>query len=100
MGEIDEVKVNYEEALKKAKENEEKKQTQNYIPTNYETIKQVFQKSIKEYAQKEFILEKFEPKGKYQKITYEQFGKDVIGFRNRFNEKAKFKSRTKSFNFK
>ena len=38
MSEIDEVKVNYEEALKKAQENEAKKETKNYTPTNYKTI--------------------------------------------------------------
>ncbi len=80
MAEIDEVKVNYEEALKKAQENEAKKETKNYTPTNYKTIQEVFQKAIKEYAKKEFILEKFDPKGKYAEVTYEQFGEDVISF--------------------
>lgn len=79
LSKIGEVKVDYE-ALKKAQENENKKEIKNYIPTNYETIQEIFKKSIKEYSQKEFILEKFEPKGKFEQISYTQFGEDVIAF--------------------
>lgn len=77
--EIDEVKVDYE-ALQKAQENQKKRETKNYEATSYATIQEVFYKSIKTYGSKEFILEKFDPKGKYVEISYEQFGKDVIGF--------------------
>ncbi|MCI9246262.1 MAG: long-chain fatty acid--CoA ligase [Clostridia bacterium] len=77
--EIDEVKVDYE-ALQKAQENQKKRETKNYDATSYATIQEVFYKSIKTYGSKEFILEKFDPKGKYTEISYEQFGKDVIGF--------------------
>lgn len=77
--EIDEVKVDYE-ALQKAQENQKKREIKNYDATSYATIQEVFYKSIKTYVSKEFILEKFDPKGKYTEISYEQFGKDVIGF--------------------
>ncbi len=77
--EIDEVKVDYE-ALQKAQENQKKREAKNYDATAYATIQEVFYKSIKLYGNKEFILEKFDPKGKYTEISYEQFGKDVIGF--------------------
>lgn len=77
--EIDEVKVDYE-ALQKAQENQKKRENKNYDATSYATIQEVFYKSIKLYGNKEFILEKFDPKGKYTQISYEQFGKDVIGF--------------------
>lgn len=77
--EIDEVKVDYE-ALQKAQESQKKREAKNYDATSYATIQEVFYKSIKTYASKEFILEKFDPKGKYVEISYEQFGKDVIGF--------------------
>ncbi len=79
MPEIDEVKVDYD-ALKRAQENDKKKEKKNYTPTTYQTIQEVFRKSIVDYAKKEVILEKFDPKGKYTEISYEQFGKDVIGF--------------------
>ncbi len=77
--EIDEVKVDYE-ALQRAQENQKKKENKNYDATSYATIQEIFYKSIKLYGNKEFILEKFDPKGKYTQISYEQFGKDVIGF--------------------
>mgnify|MGYP005754866147 CR=1 FL=1 len=79
MPEIDEVKVDYE-ALKNAQEHQKKGNTRNYTPTAYSTIQEVFRKSIVDYAKKEVILEKFDPKGKYTEISYEQFGEDVIGF--------------------
>ena len=79
MPEIDEVKVDYD-ALKRAQENDKKKEKKNYTPTTYQTIQEVFRKSIVDYAKKEVILEKFDPKGKYTEISYEQFGEDVIGF--------------------
>ena len=69
--EIDEVKVDYE-ALQKAQENQKKREAKNYDATSYATIQEVFYKSIKTYASKEFILEKFDPKGKYAEISYEQ----------------------------
>lgn len=77
--EIDEVNVDYE-ALQKAQENQKKREAKNYDATAYATIQEVFYKSIKLYGSKEFILEKFDTKGKYTEISYEQFGKDVIGF--------------------
>ena len=49
-----------------------------YEPTKYKTIKEVFDKSTTEYKYKEFILEKFEKKGEYKKITYGEFREDVI----------------------
>ncbi len=79
LSEIDEVKVDYE-SLKKAQENEQKKEKKNYIPTSYTTIQEIFKRSIKEYSKKEFILEKFDSKGKYSSITYGQYGEDVINF--------------------
>ena len=69
--EIDEVNVDYE-AIRKAQENQKKKEIKNYDATNYATIQEVFYKSIKQYKAKEFILEKFDSKGKYTQISYEQ----------------------------
>ena len=77
--EIEEVKLDYE-AIQKAQENQKKKETKNYEPTNFDTIQEVFYQSIKQFAKKEFILEKFEQKAKYTEISYEKFGEDVIGF--------------------
>ena len=50
------------------------------IRDRYKTIKEIFERSTKEYADKELILEKFTPKGEFTEITYKQFGEDVINF--------------------
>lgn len=85
---INENDVN-DEAVRKAQENKEKKQNKNYPPTNYATMQEVFRRSIITYQKCPFILEKFDPKGKYQEITYEQFGKDVIAFGTALARKLK-----------
>lgn len=79
LSEIDEVKVDYE-AVKKAEENQKKKDKKNYETTTYKTIKEIFVKNSKEYADNTFILQKFNPKGDWTEITYSQFANDVIGF--------------------
>ncbi len=79
LSQIDEVKLDYD-SIQKAQEENNKKETKNYTPTEYTTMKEIFEKSIKEHANKEFIVEKFDSKGKYTEISYEQFGKDVISF--------------------
>lgn len=88
MPEIDEVNVDYEK-IKNASEAQNKKEVKNYPATNYATIQEVFYRSIKLYGNKEFILEKFDSKGKYTSINYEQFGKDVIGFGTALTRKLK-----------
>ena len=79
LSEIDEVNVNYED-VKKAEENRKRRKKENFLTTSYKTIKEIFEKSTKEYADKELILEKFAPKGEFTEITYKQFGEDVINF--------------------
>ena len=88
LSEIDEVKVDYD-AIKKAQENQKKKEVQNYTPTNYETIQEVFYKSIRENKDRTIVLEKFDSKGKYTEISYRQFGEDVIGFGTALMRKLK-----------
>ncbi len=79
LSQIDEVNVDYE-AIKKAHEEETKKEIKNYTPTTYETMQEVFYQCTKKYADKEFIVEKFDQKGKYTEIKYSQFKEDVIAF--------------------
>ena len=76
VSEIDEVKVDYDK-VKKAEENQNKK---NYKGTNYSTIKEIFINSSKEYADRTFLLEKFNSKDDWTEITYNQFKNEVIGF--------------------
>ena len=72
---IPEVNIDYD---KINKEGEIKKDKKQYKPTEYKTIKEIFERSTQLYANKEFILEKFNPKGEFNQITYKQFGEDVI----------------------
>ena len=90
ISEIDEVKLDYE-ALKKAEENHEKKEKiTHYEPTTYKTIKEVFKRSMEKYADNVFILEKFDPKGSFKEIKFEQFGRDVIGLGTALIRKLQF----------
>ena len=76
VSEIDEMNVDYEK-VKQVEENKKQKENKNYIPTNYKTVKEIFEKSIKEFADEPFLLEKLNPKGEFTKVTYKEFGKDV-----------------------
>ena len=79
LSEIDEVKIDYE-AVKKAEENKRKKENKNYDGTHFETIKQSFINSLEKYPENTFMLEKFNTKGEWTEIKYEQFCNEVIGF--------------------
>ena len=76
LSEIDEMKVDYEK-VKEAQESKNKKDNKNYTPTEYKTIKEIFNYSTKEYEKEVFILEKFSPKEEFTQITYKQFKNDV-----------------------
>ena len=73
---IDEVKVDYEVISKK--HNEEKRKNKNYEQSDFKTIKEVFLRSQEKFADKTFILEKFNPKEAFKEITFKEFGDDVI----------------------
>lgn len=85
---IEEVKVNYEKLQKKQIIAEKRKQ-RGYETTNYQTIKEVFDMAREKYANNIFMLEKFNPKGEFTKITYQEFAEDVIALgtalRNKYN---------------
>lgn len=86
---IDEVKVDYE-ALKKA-QNKEKGKNKNYEQTNYKTIKEIFIRSREKFADDTFILEKFNPKDSFTKISYKQFTDDVIALGTALTNKYNLK---------
>lgn len=90
ISEIEEMNINYDEIEKNKDKKKDKKE---FVATNYNSIKEIFEHSIKTYVNKEFILEKFDPKGKYEEISYEQFGKDVIGFGTALNRVLKLENR-------
>lgn len=90
ISEIEEMNINYDEIEKNKDKKKDKKE---FVATNYNSIKEIFEYSTKTYANKEFILEKFDPKGKYEEISYEQFGKDVVGFGTALNRILKLENR-------
>ena len=61
------------------KENTQKKKDIKYEAKNYKTIKEIFDKSTKEFVDKTFMLEKFDHKEPFTEISYAKFRKDVIG---------------------
>jgi len=74
--EIDNVNVDYEK-VKEATEKKNKKY-QPYEATNYQTIKEIFIHSMKEYPDQPLILQKPNHKEPYKEITYKEFGEDVV----------------------
>ena len=90
LSEIDEVKVDYE-TIKKAEENKNKKEVKNYEQTHYKTIKEIFERSIKEYEKQPCILEKFKPKENFTTITFKEFGEDVYNFGTGLTERFNLK---------
>lgn len=78
--EIEELKIEYTpetiEELKKKKES--KSQKEGYPGTSYKTIKEIFERSTTMYADRPFIVEKFNRKGDFEEITYGKFREDVI----------------------
>ncbi len=54
--------------------------------TDYKTVKEFFLRSIEKYKEYPCILEKVNHKQEYKTITYEEYGKDVIGLGTALNE--------------
>ena len=90
ISEIDEVKVDYEK-VKKAEESQNKKNKKNYDGTNFSTVKEIFINSSKEYADRTFLLEKFNQKDEWTEITYNQFKNEVIGLGTALTRKLNLK---------
>lgn len=85
---IEEVKVDYEKLQKKQVIAQKRKQ-KGYETTSFKTIKEVFEMAREKYSNNIFMLEKFNPKEEFTKITYKEFTDDVIALgtalRNKYN---------------
>ena len=85
---LEEVKVDYEKLQKKQMISQKRKQ-RGYETSNYQTIKEVFDMAREKYQNNIFMLEKFNPKGEFTQITYQEFSEDVIALgtalRNKYN---------------
>lgn len=75
---IEEVKEVDYERLKKKQMLQQKRKQRGYVTTNYKTIKEVFEMAREKYSNNIFMLEKFNPKEEFTKITYKEFSDDVI----------------------
>ena len=84
--------VNYEE-LKKQGEEKPKRDSKDYTPTTYKTIKEIFEKSTMENLNKPFILEKFNHKESFKELTYSEFRSDVIALGTALTELLKIKDK-------
>lgn len=83
---IEEVKVDYEKLQKKQILAQKRKQ-KGYETTNYRTIQEVFKMAREKYSNNIFMLEKFNPKEEFRKITYQEFTDDVIALGTALREK-------------
>lgn len=86
---LPEVQINYDEI--ENKKEEKKLRKKGFPETHYKTIKEIFLKSTNEFADRPFILEKFNPKESFTEITYKAFKEDVVALGT---------SLTKKFNLK
>lgn len=75
--EIEELNIEYTPEVIEQLKNKSKKDSQGYPGTSYKTIKEIFEKSIEQFKDRPFILEKFVKKAPFEEITYGQFGEDV-----------------------
>ena len=86
---IPEVKIDYNE-IEKHKENKKLKK-KGYPETHYKTIKEIFLRSTEKFADRSFILEKFNPKEPFTEITYKEFKNDVVALGTALTKKYNLK---------
>ena len=86
---IPEVKIDYNE-IEKHKENKKLKK-KGYPETHYKTIKEIFLRSTEKFADRPFILEKFNPKEPFTEITYREFKNDVVALGTALTKKYNLK---------
>lgn len=86
---LPEVKVDYEDIENKKEIKKLKKK--GYPETHYKTVKEIFLKSTEKYADRTFILEKFNPKEPFTQIKYSEFKDDVVGLGTALTKKYNLK---------
>lgn len=79
---IEELKIKYTPQLldQIRRESEEKRQSQGYPGTDYQTVKEIFEYATTTFKDNAFILEKQHRKEPFKEITYGQFREDVLNF--------------------
>lgn len=86
---IPEVKIDYN-AIEKNKEDKKLKK-KGYPETHYKTVKEIFLRSTEKFADRPFILEKFNPKEPFKEITYKEFRNDVVALGTALTKKYNLK---------
>ena len=78
IGEIEELNENFQDELPKIENRHKLKKGEHYNETKYKTIKEIYLHTMKHFANKEFILDKDNPKDeKFREYTFREFGDDV-----------------------
>ena len=86
---LPEVNVDYYDIENKKEIKKLKKK--GYPETHYKTIKEIFLKSTEKFADRPFILEKFNPKEPFTEITYKEFKDDVVALGTALTKKYNLK---------
>ena len=86
---LPEVNVDYNDIENKKEIKKLKKK--GYPETHYKTIKEIFLKSTEKFADRPFILEKFNPKEPFTEITYKEFKDDVVALGTALTKKYNLK---------
>ncbi len=86
---LPEVNVDYDD-LENRKEIKKLKK-KGYPETHYKTIKEIFLRSTEKFADRPFILEKFNPKEPFTEITYKEFKSDVVALGTALTKKYNLK---------
>lgn len=93
-GELEELKSEYAKRNKdliKGRLEREATRTSCYEGTNFKTVKEIFEKSTSEYADKTFILETYNKKRGFEEISYGKFREDVLNFGTGLSKALKLK---------
>lgn len=92
LGEIEELNEEYQEELPKLDNRPKLKKGEHYKETNYKTIQEIYFHTMKHFANKEFILDKENPKDeKFKEYTFREFGDDVEAFGTALTNKYNLK---------
>ena len=90
--ELEELGEDYAEVLPKLDNRPKLKKGEHYKETNYKTIQEIYKHTMKHFANKEFILDKENPKDtKFREYTFREFGDDVEGFGTELTKKYNLK---------
>lgn len=90
---IEELKMDYEKIAKNEEKKEKLKKGEHYPETHYETIKEIYLRSMDKFANEIFILDKNNPKEeKFTEYSFRDFGNDVEALGTALTKKYNLKN--------